>query len=145
MEKGKRGRPKKENNCNDVCRVCQANLKVTYGNCVAKSCVNIFKPSARKEIFGVVLSESLKNVGITVIASHKESQVACNACYRKIKNLFHKYRFSAEEENKENSEGAKRKLLDVLSPSARSSPPNRKSVRTNSPELILLKQKERKK
>ena len=45
----KRGWPKKENNCNDVRRVCQENLKATYGNCVAKSCVNIFKPSARKK------------------------------------------------------------------------------------------------
>ena len=47
LENGKRGQPKKENNCNDVCRVCKVNLKVTYGNCVAKPCVNIFKPSAR--------------------------------------------------------------------------------------------------
>ena len=45
MEKAKRDRPKKENNCNDVCRVSQVNLKVTYGNCAAKSCVNIFKPN----------------------------------------------------------------------------------------------------
>ena len=50
MEKAKRGRPEKENNCNDVCRVCQENLKATYGNRVAKSCVNILKPSVRKEI-----------------------------------------------------------------------------------------------
>ena len=25
----------KESNCNDVCKVCQVNLKVTYGNSVA--------------------------------------------------------------------------------------------------------------
>ena len=48
MEKAKRGWPKKEKNCNDVCRVCKDNLKATNGNCVAKSCVNIFKLSARK-------------------------------------------------------------------------------------------------
>ena len=30
-----------------------------------KACGNIFKPSARKEIFGVVLCESLKSFGIT--------------------------------------------------------------------------------
>ena len=94
------------------------NLKVTYGHCVAKSCVNIFKPSARKETFGVVLRETLKNVGITVNASD-DSQVACNACYRKIKNLGELLQFirtllaQKREENKENSEGAKRKLLDV--------------------------------
>ena len=63
------------------------NLEVTYGNCLAKSCVNIFKLLAGKEIFGVVLSNTLKNVGITVIASNNDSQMACNACYRNIKNL----------------------------------------------------------
>ena len=62
------------------------NPKVTYGSCAAKSCVNLFKPSARKEIFGVVLRDTLKNVGITVDASNNDSQMACNACYRKIKN-----------------------------------------------------------
>ena len=136
--KSKKRPAKKENNCN-VCRVCQVNLKVTYGHCVAKSCVNIFKPLARKETFGVVLRETLKNVGITVNASD-DSQVACNACYRKIKNLGELLQFirtllaQKREENKENSEGAKRKLLDVLSPTTPGSPHNRKSVRTNSPD-----------
>ena len=50
MEKEKRGQPKRENNCNDVRRICQENLKAIYGNYVAKSCVNIFKPSARKTL-----------------------------------------------------------------------------------------------
>ena len=132
--KSKKRPAKKENNCNDVCRVCQVSLKVTYGNCVAKSCVNIFKPSARKETFGVVLSETLKNVGITVNASDNDSQVACNACYRKIKNLDELLQFirthlvQKREETKENSKGAERKLLDVLSPTTRGSPHNRKSV-----------------
>ena len=131
---------KKENNCNDVCRVCQVNLNVTYGNCVVKSCVNIFKPLARKETFGDVLSETLKNVGITVNASDNDSQVACNACYQKITNLGELPKFirthlaRKREENKENSEGPKRKLPDVLSPTTRGSPHNRKSVRTNSPD-----------
>ena len=57
-----------KSNCNNVCRFCQINLKVTYGKCVAKACANTFKPAARKEIFGVVLIESLKSFGITVIA-----------------------------------------------------------------------------
>ena len=39
----------KESNCNNVCRVCQINLKVTYDKCLAKACGNIFKLSARKE------------------------------------------------------------------------------------------------
>ena len=70
----------KESNCNNVCRFCQINLKVTYGKCVAKACGNIFKPSARKERFGVVLCESLKSFGITLIASYIDSQSACSAC-----------------------------------------------------------------
>ena len=154
MEKAKRGRPHKENSCNDVCRVCETNLKVTYGNCVAKSCVNLFKPSGRKETFGIVLNESLKNVGITVLSSNKYSQLACNACYRKIKNLcelfeFIAKRFAQEREEKvegvkENSEGVKRKFLAVLSPAARGSPPNRKTVRTHSPGKKKATKKKRK-
>ena len=40
----------KENNCNGVCKVCQVNLKVTYGKSVAKACKNIFKLSAGRQI-----------------------------------------------------------------------------------------------
>ena len=78
--KSKKRPVQKENNCNNVCRVCQVNLKVTYGKCVAKACGNKFKPSASKEIVGVVLSESLKSFGTTVIASYIDSQSASNTC-----------------------------------------------------------------
>ena len=47
---------------------------------MAKACGNTFKRSARKEIFGVVLSESLKSFGVTVIAPYIDSQLACVAC-----------------------------------------------------------------
>ena len=67
-EKREEAGPKRKQ-FNDVCKVCQVNLKVTYGN-----------PSARKQIFGVVLSEFLKSFGITVIASYIDSQLACIAC-----------------------------------------------------------------
>ena len=40
----------------------------------------MLKLSARKEIFGVVLSESLNNFFITVIASYIDFQLACIAC-----------------------------------------------------------------
>ena len=66
----------KECNCNNVCRVCEINLKVIYGKCVAKAWRNIFKLLARKEIFGVVSSESLESFGKTVIASYIDSQSA---------------------------------------------------------------------
>ena len=79
-----------EISCSDVCKVCQVNLKVTYGKCVAKACGNIFKPSARKEIFGVVLSESLKSFGLTVIASYIDSQLACiaSSCFKCMQLIY---------------------------------------------------------
>ncbi len=142
MLKAKRGRPKKENNCNEVCRICNLNLRVTYGDCGTKSCANLFKPSTRKETFGVVWSERLKNVGFTLFNVTGVSQVVCNGCCRKINNFYELFHFlkrhltdeksTSETENYEGSEGAKRKFGSVLQSPARSSPPN-KSLRTQSP------------
>ena len=88
LKSAKRGRPKKENCVNDVCRVCETNLWVKYGSSTAKSFVNLFKPSLRDDSFGVVWAEGLRNIaGITVIDSVRSSQLACNVCLRKIKNL----------------------------------------------------------
>ena len=144
----KRGRPKKENCANNVCRVCETNLWVKYGSSTAKSFVNLFKPSLRDESFGVVWAERLRNVaGITVIDSARCSQLACNVCFRKIKNLcelleFISKRLGSEQQtaDRENDakncdvleEGTKRKFLAVLSPTSKSSPPN-KSSRIRSP------------
>ena len=54
MKTIERGRPKKENRANDVCRVCQTNLRVKYGSSIAKSFVNLLKPSLRNESFEAV-------------------------------------------------------------------------------------------
>ena len=65
IKKPQRGHPKKKDNCNGVCRVCQTNLKIEYGN--AKSCINLFKPSLRSDTFRVVWAERLREVvGINV-------------------------------------------------------------------------------
>ena len=66
-----KGQGQKASSCNNVCRVCLINLNGIYGKCVSKACGNIFKLSARKESFGVVLSKSLKSFGITLIASYR--------------------------------------------------------------------------
>ena len=151
IKKPQRGRPKKKDNCYGVCRVCQTNLKIEYGN--AKSCINLFKLSLKSDTFGVVWAEWLiAVVGINVNSFPGFSQLACSVCARKIKNCcelveFLSRRFgseqirnavsveSAEELDCEGicaSEGDKRKFSEVLSP-ARSSPQNRKSIRTQSP------------
>ena len=139
----KRGRPKKENCANNVCRVCDLWVST------AKLFVNLFKPSLRDESsFGVVWAERLRNVaGITVIDSVRCSQLACNVCLRKIKNLcelleFISKRLGSEQQtaDRENDakncdvleEGSKRKFLAVLSLMSKSSPPN-KSSRIRSP------------
>ncbi|KAJ7385997.1 hypothetical protein OS493_012330 [Desmophyllum pertusum] len=130
-----RGCPRTESN--ELCRICNLNLRLTYGNCGTKSCVNLFKPSTRKESSGVVWSATLKNVGFTVVDSLNVSQLMCNGCFRKFLS-----KHISSEPDKENTaentpaedicEGAKRKFCSVLSP-ARSSPPNRKTLRTQSP------------
>ena len=132
-------------------RVCQTNLKIEYGN--AKSCINLFKPSLRSDTFGVVWAERLREVvGINVNSFPGFLQLGCGVCAIKIKNScelveFLSRRFGSEQirnavavESGEEldcegicaSEGDKRKFSAVLSP-ARSSPQNRKSIRTQSP------------
>ena len=138
----KRGRPKKENCANNVCRVCDVWVST------AKLFVNLFKPSLRDESFGVLWAERLRNVaGITVIDSMRCSQLACNVCLRKIKNLCELLEFiskrlgseqqTADRENDSKNcdvleEGSKRKFLVVLLLTSKSSPPN-KSSRIRSP------------
>lgn len=64
----KRGCFKKENCVNDVCRVCEINLRVKYGSSMLKFFVNFFKLFLRDELFGVVWVECFRNiVGIMVI------------------------------------------------------------------------------
>ena len=151
IKKPQRGRPKKKDNCNGVCRVCRTNLKIEYGN--AKSCINLFKLSLRSDTFGVVWAERLREVvGINVNSFPGFLQLGCSVCAIKIKNCcelveFLSRRFGSEQirnavavESGEEldcegicaSEGDKRKFSAVLSP-ARSSPQNRKSIRTQSP------------
>ena len=89
--------------------------------------------------------ERLGNIaGITIIDNVRSSQLACNVCLRKIKNLCELLEFiskrlgseqqTADRENDANGleEGTKRKFLAVLSPTSKGSPPN-KSLRIRSP------------
>ena len=72
-------------------------VKPTCGQSTAKSFVNLFKPSLRDDSLGVVWAERLRNIaGITVIDSVRSSQLACNVCLRKIKNLCELLQFISE-------------------------------------------------
>ena len=70
-------------------------LKVAYDKCVAKACENtcVFKPSARKEIFRVVLSEPLMSFGIKAIASYINS-IVCDSSTTQVTKLLLVFFFS---------------------------------------------------
>ena len=80
------------------CRICSVSFKVKYGNVAGKqshsSSENLFKPSKRKDCFGIVLGNICRQVGLELI---QDSQVfsdrLCNPCGRKIRNLGQLYQF----------------------------------------------------
>lgn len=86
MDVSKRGRKSIENNPNVNCRLCKESLLIKFGNCV-KSCVNLFKPSAREGSKGVIHSDILAAFGIDVRDLPGFSRVVCNNCARKIRLL----------------------------------------------------------
>ena len=100
---------------------------------------NLFKPSQRKESFGIVLAELCGKVGAPLVSSNNHSTKVCNPCSRKIKkaaelvselkssvNVLHpKFRQDLKKVNDQ-----KRKLS---TPDRGVSPANRKSVRVQSP------------
>ncbi len=130
---------KKKFNANEVCRLCNCNLKVVYGSCVSKkSFINIFKPSSRQESLGVVWADRLLLIGIRVENSVHSSQVVCNVCGRKIKNLCELFSFVSNGfGGKENtfvvSENRKEKRKSSTLTPEKSSPASRKSRRIDSP------------
>ena len=86
MDLSKRGRKSIENNPNVYCRLCKDSLLIKFGNCV-KSCVNLFKPSAREGSKGVIHNDILASFGIDVRDLPGFSRVVCNNCARKIRLL----------------------------------------------------------
>ena len=79
----------------DNCRLCGVSFKIQFGNLPKQShssSENIFKPSKRKECFGVVLSEIVRQVGFSLVQdSSRFSDRVCNPCGRKIRNLGQLY------------------------------------------------------
>ena len=87
-----------EKSPSDNCRLCNISFKVKFGNVAGKqshsSSENLFKPSKRKDCFGVVLANICRQVGLELT---QDSQVfsdrVCNPCGRKIRNLGQLYQF----------------------------------------------------
>ncbi|CAH3119531.1 unnamed protein product, partial [Pocillopora meandrina] len=90
---------------------------------------NIFKPSKRKECFGVVLSEIVRQVGFSLVFSDR----VCYPCGRKIQNLGQLYHF-VKNATTTTSTPVKTSKRNLDTPD-KASPPWRKSksVRVRSP------------
>ena len=129
---------------NDYCRVCKRCFKTFLGNfkkILHDSSESLFKPSQRKESFGIVLAELCGEVGAPLVSSNNYSTKVCKPCSRKIKkaaelvselkssvNVLHpKFQQHLEKVNVSNE---KRKLA---TPDRGVSPANRKSIRVLSP------------
>ena len=127
-----------EESANDNCRLCQVSFKIQFGNLRKQShssSENLFKPSKRKDCFGVVLNEVCRQVGLPLTQDpSKYSDRVCNPCGRKIRNLGQLYQFVKKAATVATSTPVKtsKRTLDTLE---KASPPWRKSksVRINSP------------
>ena len=76
----------------DSCRICKFSFRVKFGNVSGKqfysSSQNLFKPSQRKDSFGIVLADVCKQVGLVLLQDPQEySDRVCNSCARKILTL----------------------------------------------------------
>ena len=126
----------------DYCRVCKCCFKHQFGNfskIVHISSQNLFKPSQRKQSFGIVLSDLCDKVGLPLKNSEYHSTKICNTCSRKILkvhelvtelkssvtcNTLHE-KFEDHYQPKDVDASGKRKLL---TPDRGASPFNRKST-----------------
>ena len=128
-----------DSSVSDYCRLCKISFKVKFGSSVGKqgysSSENLFRPSKRKECFGVVLAEICKEVGLPLVQDSRQySDRVCNPCGRKIRNLGQLYQLIRPAVTSTEStpvKSSKRTLdtPDKASPAWRKS----KTVRVNSP------------
>ena len=83
----------------DTCSICKFSFRVNFefGNVSGKqfysSSQNLFKPSQRKDSFGIVLADVSKQVGLVLLEDPQEySDRVCNSCARKILTLGNLFR-----------------------------------------------------
>lgn len=126
-----------EKSPSDNFRLCSISFKVKFGNVAGKqshsSSENLFKPSKRKDCFGVVLGNMCRQLGLELI---QDSQVfsdrVCNPCGRKIRNLYQFVKAGTSKTASTPSKSSGKRELDTPE---KASPSRRKSnvVRIHSP------------
>ena len=90
-KKSKRGRKKKDHDCNRCCRFCDVEFVSSSGT--RASFENLFKKSTRGESPGTVLAECCSSIGFPLIQSESLSERVCQSCGRKIRNASELYCF----------------------------------------------------
>ena len=87
-------RKSKTENPNDYCRCCKLSLKVQYGDSwKSLSSENLFKPSNKKGIEGVILSQVLEEAGIVAARNSSLSERLCKSCATKIRKTCEGFSF----------------------------------------------------
>ena len=121
----------------DSCRICKFSFRVKFGNVSGKqfysSSQNLFKPSQRKDSFGIVPADVCKQVGLVLLEDPQEySDRVCNSCARKIQTLGNLFEI-VKTATLPTISGTKRSLAtaEKASPLWRKA----KQVRVNSPEV----------
>ena len=116
--------------------ICTTSFKVKFGRNLGKqghsSSENLFRPSQRKDCFGVVSAEICKEVGLPFAHFMQCSDRVCNPCGRKIRNLGQFYSFKAA--NTSTTSTPVKNSKRTLETSVKASPARKKSksVRFNS-------------
>ena len=120
-----------EKNPSDNCRFCNVSFKLKFGS--HSSSENLFKPSKRKDCFGVVLADICSQVGLKLLQNSLVSDRVCNPCGRKIRNLGQLFQLvKAAIQSASTPVKSQKRALDTpdkASPSWRKS----KTVRVHSP------------
>jgi len=77
---------------NNFCRICKLSLTAKYGSLVQHlSSQNMFKPSQRKDSYGIILSDLCGEIQIMVKSDSNLSVKVCNTCSRKVQRVYQLY------------------------------------------------------
>ena len=89
-KKAVKGRPSKENSCNDFCRVCRCNFKCFYGDFKRRvSTENLFEISKRAGVEKCRLADLVTELGTNVCIRHM--------CM--IRQIFIKFAFNSQQQS----------------------------------------------
>jgi len=93
-KKAVKGRPTKEQSCNDFCRVCRCNFKSFYGDFKRRvSTENLFEPSKRTGVEKCRLADLVTELGFSCEKNVAESNRVCAKCATKIRNASELMRY----------------------------------------------------